>query len=112
MEEVLEVRQSRRWSVGTLGNKSFFLRGITETLTAKEEEKRKGKIRRKRKSNYVIYLMADTSKIVARCRRSAQTFTRRSFSFRFLFLPSERERTNRDEVRKSKDRGGGEKRNQ
>lgn len=58
MEEVLEVRQSRRWSVGTLGNKSFFLRGITETLTAKEEEK-KGKGENSSKAKVELRYLSD-----------------------------------------------------
>lgn len=114
---MLEVRQSRRWSVGTLGNKSFFSSRDNGDFNC-EGRKKKEKIHRKRKSNYVIYLMADTSEIVARCRRSAQTLTRR-FLFVSYFSPVEkggnagtkRERE-RVEIDQGKEREGKKKRNQ
>lgn len=92
MEEVLEVRQSRRWSVGTLGNKSFFSsRDITETL--EERGGKRGGGENSSKAKVELRYLSDGRHFEDCCAVSTQRAdARQTFSFRFLFLSRRKRR--------------------
>lgn len=88
---MLEVRQSRRWSVHS-AIKVFFFVGITETLTAKEEKKKREK-ENLSKAKVELRYLSDGRHFEDCCAVSTQRADAwQTFSFRFLFLRSEKER--------------------
>jgi hypothetical protein len=107
VEEVLEVRQSRRWSVGTLGNKSFFSSWDNGDFNCKKKKKREERENSSKAKVELRYLSDGRhfEDCCAVCRRSAQTLARRFLFISYFSRRKGREKEKRrDEVRKSSDR--------